>query len=79
MSHPETFNRDFFEAWRALGSMGTLAFVTASRVRIDVVQHNGSTSPFTNIFTQLTLAGLQPNAARALLYRAVSACARAVE
>lgn len=68
MSHPETFNRDFFEAWRALGSMGTLAFVTASRVRItDVVQHNGSTSPFTNIFTQLTLAGLQPNAARALL------------
>ncbi|MBE2199940.1 MAG: hypothetical protein IAE79_15100 [Anaerolinea sp.] len=68
MSHPQVFDRDFFEAWRSLGSMGDLAFVTASRARLsDVVRHNGNTSPFTNIFTQLTLRGLEENAARALL------------
>jgi len=68
MSHPQIFDRDFFEAWRSLGSMGDLAFVTASRARLsDVVRHNGNTSPFTNIFTQLTLRGLEENAARALL------------
>lgn len=68
MTHPKIFDRSFFEAWRRLGSGGDLAFVTASRVGIaDVVQHNGETSPFTNIFTDLTLAGLDDNAARALL------------
>jgi hypothetical protein len=68
MTHPEIFDRSFFEAWRALGSLGTLAFVTASRAHIgDVVRHNGLTSPFANIFTELSLAGLDENAARALL------------
>ena len=68
MSHPETFDRSFFEGWRALGSMGTIAFITASRVSInDVVQHNGETSPFANIFTELPLAGLDKVSARALL------------
>ena len=79
MAHPETFDRAFFEAWRALGSMGDLAFVTASRARLsDVVQHNGSTSPFTNIFTQLTLRGLEENAARALLTQPFRAANRPV-
>lgn len=53
MSHPQIFDRNFFEAWRSLGSMGDLTFVTASRARLsDVVRHDGNTSPFTNIFTQ---------------------------
>ncbi|MCA9922737.1 MAG: hypothetical protein KC419_12530 [Anaerolineales bacterium] len=68
MTHPETFDRSFFEGWRSLGSMGKLAFVTASRVSInDVVRHNGETSPFANIFTELQLAGIDNPAARALL------------
>lgn len=68
MTRPEIFDRSFFEGWRALGSMGNLVFITASRVRInDVVQHNGDTSPFANIFSQLTLAGLDQTAARSLL------------
>ncbi|MCP4428436.1 MAG: ATP-binding protein [Chloroflexi bacterium] len=68
MIHAETFDRRFFAGWRALGSRGKLVFITASRVSInDVVQHNGKTSPFANIFTQLTLAGLDKTAVRALL------------
>lgn len=62
------FDRDFFEAWRSLGQMGTVAFVTASCARLaDVIQPGGKTSPFFNIFSQLNLAGLTPDAARALL------------
>ncbi|MDA0245025.1 MAG: hypothetical protein OT477_16530 [Chloroflexi bacterium] len=68
MHHPDIFDKDFFNAWRSLGSMGTLAFVTASRLRLaDVVQHNGETSPFTNIFTQMMVGGLDHPAATQLL------------
>lgn len=67
MEH-DCFDRDFFEALRYLGSHSKLAFITASRASLaDVVRPGGKTSPFFNIFTQLDLAGLEPDDARALL------------
>ncbi|MCP4363283.1 MAG: AAA family ATPase [Chloroflexi bacterium] len=64
----DCFDRDFFEGWRHLASLSKLAFITASAARLeDIVKHDGETSPFTNIFTQVDLAGLDADAARRLL------------
>ncbi len=67
VQHPEEFGDDFLEGLRALGSHGKLALVTASRIPLaDLIQKQGLTSPFFNIFSQIELGLLEPKAARAL-------------
>ena len=67
VQHPQEFGDDFLEGLRALGSHGKLALVTASRVPLaDLIQKQELTSPFFNIFSQIELGLLEPEAARAL-------------
>ena len=67
IQHPQEFGDDFLEGLRALGSHGKLSLVTASRIPLaDLIQKQGLTSPFFNIFSQIELGLLEPEAARAL-------------
>ncbi|MGB0389310.1 MAG: AAA family ATPase [Ardenticatenaceae bacterium] len=62
------FDSDFFEAWHQLGRDGNLLFITASRTPLtDILKQGDDGLPFCNIFTQLDLAGLSRDNARALL------------
>ncbi|MGD9099592.1 MAG: AAA-like domain-containing protein, partial [Anaerolineae bacterium] len=67
MQHHEEFNDKFLEALRALGGRSRLAMVTASRMPLaDLIRTRGLTSPFYNIFSQIELELLEPDAAQAL-------------
>lgn len=64
----DCFDRGFFEGLRYLGSHEKLAFITASAARLeDIIRHDNITSPFTNIFMQQNLTGLDKEAVYELL------------
>lgn len=68
IEHPQEFGDDFLEALRSLGQQSKMAMVTASRKSLsDLIQAAGWGSPFDNIFTQIDLGLLEPDAAQALL------------
>jgi hypothetical protein len=61
----DQFDDRFFEAMRALTQAGKLAFVTASQASLEALTRQGNlTSPFYNIFIQIDLGLLEPDAAR---------------
>jgi hypothetical protein len=63
----DQFNDDFFETLRSLAQAGKLAFVTASQRPLEDLTHEGNlTSPFYNIFIQVDLGLLEPEAAEEL-------------
>ncbi|MFZ2071038.1 MAG: hypothetical protein WAV32_05500 [Halobacteriota archaeon] len=58
---PGEFNNDFFDAMRSLGSHGNIAYVTASLHALKTRCTVGNfTSPFYNIFSQLSLRLFSP-------------------
>ena len=66
-NHPEEFDDDFFMSLRALGEQGVLATVTTSTRSLAELSHSGQTaSPLFNIFIQMELGLLEPEAARIL-------------
>lgn len=67
-THPREFD-GLLEALRADGQLGRMALVTASRAPLADLCAQGriTTSPFFNIFTQITLGPLDEEAWRALL------------
>ena len=58
---PEEFNNDFFDAMRSLGYHGNIAYVTASLHALKWLCTVGNfTSPFYNIFSQLSMGLFSP-------------------
>lgn len=62
------FDGDFFDAWRSLGELGKVTFVTASRQGLDkIIRPGGMVSPFFNIFLEYPLSGISDKAGVDLL------------
>jgi len=64
----ESFDQDVFRGLRALCNHGRLTLVTASTMPLsDLIRDSGLSSPFYNIFIELSLGALSDEAVRALL------------
>jgi len=75
----DEFN-DVLEDWRACGSMGQMAMVTASAQPLaDLCESGGLTSPFYNIFTQYGLGLLAPDEGQSLVKDNMDVDAAALE
>lgn len=65
----ENFDTDFFKSLRSLAQTGELALVVATQHPLSQLyqRHGNQTSPFQNIFTQLTLGDFTPDEARQMV------------
>ena len=67
-ARPDEFDNDFFDSWRSVAQFGHIAFITASRMPLELLSRSGKlTSPFFNIFAKLPLGELKPDEARELI------------
>lgn len=65
----ENFDTDFFKSLRSLAQTGELALVVATQHPLSQLyqRHGNQTSPFQNIFNQLTLGEFTPDEARQMV------------
>jgi len=67
-ARPQEFGDDLLDSWRNMAQFGHIAFITASKVPLELLSRTGRlTSPFFNIFAQVPLGELELDEARELI------------